>query len=325
MYIEYSYYPASLPDEDLSISNVKNYIVSDIAQLISFQSDYDDLSPLCENVEYYGKNAGWTFNVILDDGNASISSVNTDKTFKKIISISSETDTTSNTSGFPTQTDPLTNTITYSGVSNAVLFLIFQVFDNNTQDGSTRLIKKSKTKFNYYASGGIIKISLSEHHLMICGMDYDKARYQQPLCVFDFKSYDIVSNNFPKFVFINGADKNFGYATAIPSTKTYDTVSTVEYYNVEIYDKTGIIKFYNPNSPDKLFKYANHIYVNYKLSSNYIIGGSISELCNVYVLPSNSIGVLFTEVIINNKKYVVWSMEPNDFSTKYNRFLILKE
>jgi hypothetical protein len=107
------------------------------------------------------------------------------------------------------------------------------------------------------------------------------------------------------------------------SNYTLNTIPKItNNYNIEVYDKDGVINFYKDGTSK--YQYANHLYVNYKVDTDYHFGGNISKDTQVYMLPKNSLGKTFDEISYDTKTYVVWSTYNNDYSIKYPRFLIYK-
>lgn len=335
MYIAYQYKAAVPPDpfnsDALTITRVKDLIANDLATIITGISSKYDLSDACLNVMYYGTDIGWSVDTAKDDISHEyhIKSTSSDEYYKKFITISTLDDTTTDTYGF-TKITNADGSISYSDTKNLVsMNLVLQLYDS-----TDTVCTQSKTRpLKIYAEGGTIHIHLNEHHLMLSSINTSNDQYSSPIGVADIYSKDILQSAFPRFVFFTcntwgyiATPPNPVYCTRKPSTTTYGAaISNDREYKVEIYDKTGIINFYNPDSATHKYYYGNHVYVNDKQSSNYLFGGSISELGKFYALPSSSIAAkIYDEISLNGTTYIIWPIQNNDFSTSYMRLLLLK-
>jgi hypothetical protein len=335
MYIAYQYKAALPPDpfnsDALTISRLKNLVVQDLSTIITSISSKYDLSDACLNVNYYGTDSGWVTDTDKEDIDYEyhIKSTNSEEYYQKFITISTLDDTATDTYGF-TRINNGDGTTSYSDAKNLVtLNLTLQMYDS-----TDTLCTQSKSRpLKIYAEGGTIHIHLNKNHLMMSSINTSNDKYSSPIGVADIASTDILQSAFPRFIFFTC--NTWGYTATLPtpvystrksSTTTYGAViSNDNEYQVDIYDKLGIINFYNPDSASHKYYYGNHVYVSDKQSSNYLFGGSISELGKFYALPSSSISAkIYDEITMNGTTYIIWPIQNNDFSTSYMRLLLLK-
>ena len=332
MYIAYQYKAALPPDPynsgALTITRVKKLIVQDLATIINGITTKYDLSDVCLNVNYYGTNSGWvtdTDKTDIDFEN-NIKSTNSEEYFKKYVTISTLDDTATDVYGF-TKVINADGTTSYSDAKNLVYFnMVLKLYDS-----TDTLCPQSKTRpLKIYAEGGTIHIHINQNHLMMSSINTSNDKYSSPIGIADIDSKDILQSAFPRFVFFTSYDWEvstpLAYCTRKPNTTYYGAAySNNNEYDIEIYDKIGNINFYNPDSVSHKWYYGNHIYVNDKDSSNYLFGGSISELGKFYVLPKSSISAkIYDEISFNGTTYIIWPIKNDDFTTNYMRLLLLK-
>lgn len=335
MYIAYQYKAALPPDpynsDALTITRVKKLIVQDLATIINGITTKYDLSDVCLNVNYYGTNSGWVTDTDKTDIDfeSNIKSTNTEEYFKKYVTISTLDDTATDVYGF-TKVINADGTTSYSDAKNLVYFnMVLKLYDS-----TDTLCPQSKTRpLKIYAEGGTIHIHINQNHLMMSSINTSNDKYSSPIGIADIDSKDILQSAFPRFVFFTcntwgylATPSNPVYCTRKPSTTTYGAaISNDNEYQVEIYDKEGVINFYNPSSASHKYYYGNHVYVNDKDSANYLFGGSISELGKFYALPKSSIAAkIYDEISMNGTTYIIWPIQNDDFTTNYMRLLLLK-
>lgn len=333
MYIAYQYKAALSPDpynfDALSITRIKKLIVQDLATIITSVTYKYDLSDACLNVNYFGTTSGWSKdNDKTDiDYESHIKSTNPEEYFQKYITISTLEDTATDEYGF-TKIVNADGSISYSDAKNMVMMnLVLQLYDST----DTLCPQSKKKPLKIYAEGGTIHIHLNENHLMMSSINMSNNKYSYPIGIADIDSQDILNNTFPRFVFFTSNDWDVSvptpmYCTRKESTTTYGAaISNDNEYGVEIYDKIGVINFYNPDSASHKWYYGNHIYANDKKTTNYLFGGSISELGKFYCLPRNSIAAkIYDEISYDGKTYIIWPIKNDDFSTTNMRLLLLK-
>lgn len=333
MYIAYQYKAAVSPDpynsNALTITRVKRLIVQDLAAIITGTPSKYDLSDICTNVNYFGNDIGWSLDTAKPDIDyeSSIKSNNPEEYFQKYITISTLDDTATDSYGF-TKVINADGSISYTDDKNLISFnLVLKMFDS-----TDTLCPQSKTKpLKLYAEGGTIHIHVNSHHVMMNSINTSNDKYSSPIGIADIDSKDILQNAFPRFVFFTCYDWDIStptplYCTRKASTTYYGAaISGDNEYDVEIYDKLGIINFYNPDSVSHKWYYGNHIYANDKNPSNYLFGGSISEFGKFYCLPKITIAAkLYDEITYNNNTYIIWAMKNDDFTTSNMRLLLLK-
>jgi hypothetical protein len=332
MYIAYQYKAALPPDpynsDALTITRVKKLIVQDLATIINGITTKYDLSDVCLNVNYYGTNSGWVTDTDKTDIDfeSNIKSTNSEEYFQKYVTISTLNDTATDVYGF-TKVINTDGTTSYSDAKNLVYFnMVLQMYDS-----TDTLCPQSKTRpVKIYAEGGTIHIHINQNHLMMSSINTSNDKYSAPIGIADIDSKDILQSAFPRFVFFTCYDWEvstpLAYCTRKPNTTYYGAAySNNNEYDIEIYDKIGNINFYNPDSVSHKFYYGNHVYVNDKDSSNYLFGGSISELGKFYVLPKSSISAkIYDEISLNGTTYIIWPIKNDDFTTNYMRLLLLK-
>jgi hypothetical protein len=333
MYIAYQYKAALSPDpynsDALTITRVKKLIVQDLATIITGITSKYDLSDACLNVNYFGTTSGWVKDTAKDDIDyeSNIKSNNAEEYFQKYITISTLEDTTTDEYGF-TKIVNIDGSVSYSDAENMVAMnLVLKLYDS-----TDTLCPQSKTKpLKIYAQGGTIHIHLNQNHLMMSSLNMSNDKYSYPIGIADIDSTDILNNTFPRFVFFTCNDWDVStptpmYCTRKESTTTYGAaISGDNEYGVDIYDKIGVVNFYNPDSVSHKWYYGNHIYANDKKSTNYLFGGSISELGKFYCLPRNSIAAkIYDEISYNGNTYIIWPIKNDDFSTSNMRLLLLK-
>lgn len=335
MYIAYQYKAAVPPDpynsEALTITRVKNLIVQDLATIITSMTSKYDLSDACLNVNYYGTDSGW----VKDNDKADIDyeyhikSNNAEEYFKKFITISMLEDTATDSYGF-TKVVNYDGTVAYTDDPNLItLNLVLQMYDST----DTMCLQSKTSQLKLYAAGGTIHIHVNKNHLMMSSINTSNDKYSSPIGVADIDSTDILQQAFPRFVFFTcntwgvlTTAPNPVYCTRKSSTTVYGAaISNDNQYSVEIYDKTGTINFYNPDSTSHKWFYGNHVYVNDKKTTNYLFGGSISELGKFYALPKTTIPAkIYDEIAYGDKTYIIWPTLNDDFSTNNMRLLLLK-
>lgn len=335
MYIAYQYKAAVPPDpynsDALTITRVKQLIVQDLSTIITSITTKYDLSIACLNVNYFGTDSGWVVDTDKTDGDYeyNIKSNNSEEYYQKFITISTLDDTATDTYGF-TKINNGDGTISYSDAKNLVtLNLVLKMYDS-----TDTLCTQSKTRpLKIYAEGGTIHIHLNKNHLMMSSINTSNDKYSSPIGVADIDSVDILQQSFPRFIFFtcNTWDYvvypiNPVYCTRKSSTTYYGAaISNDNEYQVSMYDREGIINFYNPDSASHKWYYGNHIYVSDKNSTNYLFGGSISELGKFYILPKKTIAAkIYDEISMNGKTYIIWPIKSDDFTTLYLRLLLLK-
>ena len=337
MYIAYQYKAAVPPDpynsDALTITRVKNLIVQDLSTILTSITSKYDLSDACLNVNYSGNEVGWSKDMDKEDINYEyhIKSNNAEEYYKKFISISTLEDTSTDSYGF-TKVVNTDGTVAYTDDVNLITFnMLLKMYDD-----TGTLCPQSKTKpLKLYANGGTIHIHVNKNHLMMSSINTTNDKYSSPIGIADIDSKDMIIESFPRFVFFTCYDWDLIavapsplYCTRKPSTTTYGTYSgtgTDNTYSVEIYDKVGIINFYNPDSVSHKFYYGNHVYANDKNSTNYIFGGSLSELGKFYCLPKTTIAAkVYDEIAYGNNTYIIWPIRNDDFTSSNMRLLLLK-
>ena len=333
MYIAYQYKAALPPDpynsDALTITRVKKLVVQDLATIINGVTSKYDLSDACVNVNVLGTVSGWVTDTDKPDidHESNIKSTNSEEYFQKYVTISTLDDIATDSYGF-TKVVNTDGSIAYTDDKNLISFnMVLKMYDS-----TDTLCVPSKTKpLKLYAEGGTIHIHVNKNALMMSSINTANNKYSSPIGISDIDSKDILQSAFPRFVFFTCYDWDSPsptplYCTRKSSTSYYGAaISNDNEYNVEIYDKVGIINFYNPDSISHEFYYGNHIYANDKDPSNYLFGGSLSEYGKFYCLPRNTIAArIYDEITYNDKTYIIWPTKNDDFTTSNIRLLLLK-